>query len=154
MALNCEDSAMNLLEGTITKYRKSPEGGARPKCLEIMQFKAPEHAAFDGLQPLDLRWFENPEFDGKGRRKIPYAATGYYQFDRSKPARTICEFVNIHVDLGKEGPSASLKFTGSTILEVKEGKGEILLSEVAIGAADTDFVAARLLSNMIRALLK
>lgn len=154
LALNCEDSAMNLLEGTITKYRKSPEGGARPKCLEIMQFKAPEHAAFDGLEPLDLRWFENPEFDDKGRRKIPYAATGYYQFDRSKPARTICEFVNIHVDLGKEGPSASLKFTGSTILEVKEGKGEILLSEVAIGAANTDFVAARLLSNMIRALLK
>lgn len=154
LALNCEDSAMNLLEGTITKYRKTPEGGSRPKSLEIMQFKAPEHAAFNGLEPLDLRWFENPEFDENGVRKIPYAATGYYQFDRSKPARTICEFVNIHVDLGREGPIASLKFTGATIVEVKEGKGEILLSEVAIGAANTDFVAARLLSNMILSLLK
>ena len=154
LALNCEDSTMSLLEGTITKFRKTPEGGARPKCLEIMQFKAPEHPAFNGLEPLDLRWFENPEFDEKGLRKIPYAATGYYQFDRSKPAKTVCEFVNIHVDLGREGPSASLKFTGATIVEIKEGKGDILLSEVAIGAANTDFVAARLLSNMIAYLLK
>lgn len=149
LALNCGEATLALLDSTVTKFRRTPEGGARATALEIMNFKAPEHPAFNGLEPLDLRWFEYPEFDKDGTRKIPYVATGYYQFDRSKPAKTICEYMNIHVDLGKEGPSASLKFTGSTILEIKEGKGEILLSEVAIAAANTDFVAAKLLTNMI-----
>lgn len=150
LALNCGESAMTLLPDTITKFRVKPEGGAGTNLPEIMNFKDAGHAVFRGLEPLDLRWFENPEFDRNNVRVVPYVATGYYQFDRSKPARTICEYMNIHVDLGKEGAAASLKFTGSTILEIKEGKGKIILSEVAINAANTDPVAAKLLSNMIQ----
>lgn len=110
---------------------------------EIVVPKIPESAAFDGLKPMDLAWFAD-----EGSRDVPLASTAIFQIDRKNPnVRELAEEIQIHAYLNK--PSDVLQYSGSPLLEIDDGKGRVIVSEMRLKAAKSDPVAQRLLTNLV-----
>ena len=114
---------------------------------EIVSMVVPESPVFDGLQPLDLAWFE------MGAGEIPYACAGTYEVNREQPGvhplAHQCEIHGAHV----YGPSKVAPFftlAGAPIVEIRMGKGMIVVSDMMVSTRANDPVAGRLLANMIR----
>jgi hypothetical protein len=126
-----------LFPGQVKAYR--PCGG------EIVTMRIPESPVFDGIEPMDLCWFE------LGNGMVPRACTGTYQVDHGRPdANPLAEVVDIHGYL-KE-PSDFLKISGSPLIELTLGSGRVLATEMTLLEAPEDPIAGRLLGNLIRTL--
>ena len=114
---------------------------------EMVNARIAEHRAFDGLEPLDMAWFE------MGNGAIPRACSGSYGIIEGAPHVTVLATqYDLHGYL--ERPSMISKFGGSPLLEIRVGKGIILASEMMLEARDADPVAARLLQNLLGYLQK
>ena len=115
---------------------------------EIVNMKVPESPVFKGIKPMDMVWFAD-----EGSRKVPLASTAVYQFDRSNKNYTeLAENLLIHGYLQK--PADVLKYKGATLLEIRDGKGEVLVSSMRLTAAKSDPIAQKLLTNLVSVLLK
>ena len=145
LVLNGGKAFADWRKGEISLYRgfkSSRDGG------EIVTPKVPESPVFSGINPMDTAWFAD-----EGSRAVPMACTAVYQINRENPGvRELAESTQIHAYLQK--PSDVLKYSGSPIVEIRDGKGLIIASEMRLKAAKDDPVARRLLSNMLDALLK
>lgn len=111
---------------------------------EIVTMNIPESPVFDGIEPGDMSWF------GVTEPKIPAAAAGFFDIKRNRPdVYELAETCRIHgyLEAGKE-----FEGMGSTIFEVKTGKGRILISEMLIDAGEIDPIARRLMTNMLSSL--
>lgn len=115
---------------------------------EIMNMDIPESSLFDGLEPLDLRYFNND------RRESPAVCAGAFQVVRQANLSAPASFTRVHGylqgDIGQR-EAALEKLRGFPIVRIDE-KGSIILSQVLLDKAATDPVAGRLLANMIGAL--
>jgi hypothetical protein len=115
---------------------------------EIMNMDIPESPVFDGLEPLDLRYFNND------RRESPAVCAGSFQIIRQSNLSAPASFTRVHGYLqGEIGQreAALEKLRGFPIVRIDD-KGSIILSAVLLDKAATDPVAGRLLTNMITAL--
>ena len=162
------DALLKLPDGAM-KLRAFTEAGGRvlllqpgasvvkfiPECIksyratqgEIVSMVVPESPVFDGLQLLDLAWFE------MGGGKLPYACSGTYEVNRERdgvqPLAHQCEIHGAHIyGAPKVAPFFSL--AGAPIVEIRMGKGMIVSSEMMLSARVNDSVAGRLLTNMIQ----
>ena len=111
---------------------------------EIVSMQIPESPVFDGLEPLDLSWFE------LGPSCIPRACSGTYEVDRSRlEVTTLAHECMLHpaVPAGR-----FFAIAGAPIVQIQLGKGVILASEMLLDARDRDPVAARLFRNMLSTL--
>ena len=105
----------------------------------------PESPAFDGLEPLDLAWFEI----GEGR--LPKACRGVYQVaPRRADTSMLAEVVDIHGYL--KTPADLAKYRGTPLVHLNAGKGRVIASEMMLFEAPQDPIAGRLLGNLIHAL--
>lgn len=113
---------------------------------EIATMRVPESFAFDGLEPLDLAWWE------LGNRAIPQVSQGYYTVDSHRSeVRTLADTLDFHGYL--KTPADVVNVGGSPLIEVRLGKGMALASEMLlVEASPFDPIAAKLLSNLIRML--
>jgi hypothetical protein len=112
---------------------------------EIVSMCIPESPAFDGLEPLDLAWFEM----GEGR--IPKACRGVYQVEpRRADTSMLAEVIDIHGYL--KTPADLAKYRGTPLVQLNDGKGRVIASEMMLFEAQQDPIAGRLLSNLIKAL--
>jgi len=112
---------------------------------EIVSMHIPESPVFDGLEPLDLAWLE------LGGGRIPRACRGVYQIESRRADTTmLAEVVDIHGYL--KTPADLAKFTGTPLLQLNDGKGKVIASEMMLFEAVEDPIAGRLLANRIRAL--
>lgn len=109
---------------------------------EIVSLAIPESPLFNGIEPLDLAWFE------MGKGNLPYACSGTWQIDRT------CNDVSApahQCDLHSPTPTRETiyQIAGAPLVEIRLGKGVIIASEMMLSAKDVDPVAGRLMSNMI-----
>jgi hypothetical protein len=114
----------------------------RPCAGEIVSMRVPESPVFNGLDPLDLAWFE------LGSGVIPRACRGTYSIRRSSGAvSALASVVDIHGYLQsyKDFP----KISGSPLVELRIGKGTIIASEMMMIEAPLDPIAGKLLSNLL-----
>jgi beta-galactosidase len=113
---------------------------------EIMNMEIPESPVFDGLEPMDLRYFSD------NRREPPVVCAGAFQVVRRPGLSAPASFTRVHGylqgDMGqREG--ALEKLRGFPLVRIDD-KGVVILSQVMVEKAATDPVAGRLLTNMIR----
>jgi hypothetical protein len=119
----------------------------RPVKGEIVTMHVPESPVFEGIEPLDLSWFEVKP------GQFPYACGGVYRLDRTKPEVTVlADYCDFHGYLEKH--EQIYKSIGVPILQAKLGQGELIASEMMVESAANDPIAARLLNNLISALGK
>jgi beta-galactosidase len=112
---------------------------------EIATMHIPESPVFDGLEPLDLAWFEL----GDGR--VPRACRGMYQIEFGRDDTSmLAEVVNIHGYL--KTPADLAKYSGTPLVRLNIGKGKVLASEMMLLEASQDPIAGRLLGNLIKTL--
>jgi hypothetical protein len=105
----------------------------------------PESTVFDGLEPLDLAWFE------LGGGSIPRACRGVYQIEsRRADTSMLAEVVDIHGYL--KTPADLAKYSGTPLVQLNAGKGNVIASEMMLFEAQQDPIAGRLLSNLIKTL--
>ncbi|MBO6102008.1 MAG: hypothetical protein J6P03_02005, partial [Opitutales bacterium] len=64
--------------------------------------------------------------------------------------RLPAENMLIHAYLKK--PSDVLEYSGAAIILIKEGKGEVLASEMRLASGASDPIAKRMLTNMVLSL--
>jgi hypothetical protein len=140
-----ENGGRALLLGTGTQLPKVfPEfiEGFRPCPGEIVSMRVPESPVFDGLDPLDLVWFE------LGNGSIPRACHGTYSIRRNREeVSALAEVVDIHGYLRTS--TDFIKISGSPLVELRVGKGRVVASEMMLLEAPLDPIAGRLLSNLI-----
>ena len=107
---------------------------------------------FDGLTPLDLRYFNN------NQREMPRACSATLKAVRHENVTELAGQMKIHayIDGGKpEDRIAKIEsMRGLTMLQIADGKGRAIVSTMCTEKAPTDPVAARLLANMLCELAK
>jgi hypothetical protein len=112
---------------------------------EIVSMHIPESPAFDGLEPLDLAWFE------LGAGRLPRACRGTYQIESQRADTSmLAEVVDIHGYL--KTPADLAKCSGTPLVQLNDGKGKVIASEMMLFEAVQDPIAGRLLANLIKTL--
>lgn len=112
---------------------------------EIAHMHIPESPVFDGIEPLDLAWFD------MGAERLPRACQGAYRLAPNREDATmLAELVDIHGYL--KTPADLARISGSPLAELRIGEGKAFASEMMLLEPVNDPIAARLLGNMVRAL--
>ncbi|NPE31861.1 hypothetical protein HNV12_28665 [Methanococcoides sp. SA1] len=108
----------------------------------VVSMNIPEHKVFEGIEPLDLSWWEIDE------STRPRACRRSFRFHRSIGETKLCTYLRPHVYIGN--PEEELPtMSGSPLIELTVGKGKIIASEMELNVGDKNPVAARLLKNII-----
>ena len=109
----------------------------------------PESPVFDGIEPLDLSWFE------LGPRTTPLACTGTWEVNRRRPElETLAHQCDFHGQtlFGPGVQEPFFNFAGAPLVEVRLGKGILIASEMVLAAKDRDPIAGRVLNNLLKIL--
>jgi beta-galactosidase len=117
---------------------------------EIVSMEIPESTIFKGIEPMELRYFNNNE------RQNPTVSTGAYRINRNSGIEAYAAFTKVHGYL--EGNiyqrTKSLDaIRGFPIVKITN-KGTAILSEMLLTKGSTDPIAAKLFVNMIEELIK
>ncbi|WP_345952923.1 glycoside hydrolase family 2 TIM barrel-domain containing protein [Mucilaginibacter sp. PAMB04168] len=118
---------------------------------EVTTMDIPESPVFDGIEPLDTRFFNNE------LRELPSVVSGAYQINRRDGLTALASHTRIHGYLPGSMDARMTKLDnlrGFPIVQIKEQSKNLILSEIRIDKAKTDPIAARLLLNMINTLVK
>ncbi|MDR2682787.1 MAG: glycoside hydrolase family 2, partial [Dysgonamonadaceae bacterium] len=142
-----------LLRSTETAQRLYPEyitGHIVPTEGDIVNMEIPEAGVFDGIDELELRYFNN------NRREIPVVCYAALQVNRNEHVVELANQTKIHGyiegDMEKRTNTVQ-RIKGFPLLEIREG-GSALISTMATDKAATDPVAGKLLTNMINYLIQ
>jgi hypothetical protein len=116
--------------------------GYKAKDGEIVTMHVPESPVFSEIEPLDLAWFD------RGDRRLPLACTGVYRTVSGRDDTTpLADQCDIHGYL--KTTSEITRYSGTPLIELRNGKGRLLASELNLESGKTDPIAGRLLINMI-----
>ncbi|ANI89982.1 glycosyl hydrolase family 2 [Arachidicoccus ginsenosidimutans] len=122
-----------------------------PANPQIVNMEIPESPVFKGLQPLDIRYFNDD------KNEAPSVCFGAYQINRNANVEALASSVKIHGYLSGslQRRSATLdKIKGFPIVQITEGEGMAILSTMEFEKGITDPVAEKLLSNILAYLSK
>lgn len=116
---------------------------------DIVVMERDDEPIFDGLDPLDLRYFNN------GRREIPLACNAMVKAVRNANVKELASHMKIHayIDGGKpEDRIAKIEsMRGLTLFEISSANdGKCLVSTMCTDKAVTDPIAGHLLLNMLQ----
>lgn len=106
-----------------------------------------DHAIFNGLDALDLRYFNNE------RREIPTACHTTIMANRSDSLIELASQMKIHAYIDGGDLDERIKkiesMRGLSLMEIESGNGRVIVSTMATDKAATDPIAARIVSNII-----
>ena len=125
--------------------------GAVQENGEIINLEIPESPVFNGIEPMDIRYFNN------NKREIPLVSKAFYQVNISPEIEALAVFTKIHGYLNGEIDERKKTldgWRGYPIVKIKDSKGSAILSEVLLDKGNTDPIAGKLLVNMLIDLLK
>jgi len=108
---------------------------------EIVTLHIPESPVFSGISPLDLSWFDH------GGRRLPAACAGVYRLTSGPSAVALGQQCDIHGYL--KNTSEITEISGTPLVEIQVGKGQLIASEMNFESGQTDPVARRLFNNTI-----
>lgn len=135
LLLNPGEMLRELLQDAVESWR-AVDG-------QIVNLKLPESPVFDGIEPLDLAWFNC------GPGMPPVACNGVFQVNAHNPDVTVlAEFCDFHNYLAK--PTDIVGYSGTPLFECKVGKGVVLACELSPSAMFHDPIAARVLFNGLK----
>jgi beta-galactosidase len=116
---------------------------------EIFSMEIPESAVFNGLEPLDTRYFNN------NKRENPLVLRGAFKINRTEDVEALAAYTKVHGylegDIYQRTKNLD-QIKGFPIVKIKN-KGTAVLSEVLLEKGTTDPVPAKLFVNMITDLL-
>jgi hypothetical protein len=112
---------------------------------EITTMDIPESPIFNGIEPLETRYFNN------NKRESPAVISGAFRINRDPNVEALATFSKIHGYLPGD-VNARMKrldqIKGFSIVKIKNN-GVALLSEIRLEKAVSDPVAGKLLVNML-----
>ncbi len=116
---------------------------------EIISMEIPESSVFDGIEPLDTRYFNN------NQRENPFVCTASFRVNRGADIQSLASYSEVHGYL--EGRISQRQdkldqIKGYPIVKISD-QGQIILSGVMLQKGTTDPVAGKLLVNMLNNLL-
>lgn len=141
LLLNSGRLASSLFPGKVRNIFK--ENG------EIVSIEVPESPVFDGIEPMDTRYFNN------NKRENPLVVKSAYRINRGTGVEPLASFLKIHGYLEgniRERTKKMDEMRGFPIVKISE-KGTAILSEIMFEKATTDPIAGKLLVNMLGTLL-
>ncbi len=145
LILNTPELAQTVFPEYITGISPVTEG-------DIAVMERPENKVFDGLDFLDLRYFNN------NQREMPSVCHSMIHANRSPHVTELASHMRIHSYLDDQDMDARTnkinELRGLTMLTIEDGDGLAMVSTMATEKADTDPVAGRLLSNMVNEMLR
>ena len=138
--LNCAETVKKVFPEYVRGVIVPTEG-------DICFMERDDDKVFDGIEPLELRYFNN------NKREIPLACNRTLQVNRNEHLTELAGQMKIHAYIDAHAQADRLKkvesMRGLTMFRVVDGKGRAMVSTMCLGKADTDPIAARLLSNTI-----
>ena len=117
---------------------------------DIANLEIPESSVFDGIDELELRYFNN------NKREIPTICSVSFKVNRDPKLDLLASQTKIHSYINGEMHERSEKMRtirGYPLLKLTD-KGSIIISTMAVDKSTTDPIAGKLLVNMISNLLK
>lgn len=114
----------------------------------VVNMHIPEHGTFNDIEPMELAWWHQEE------NELPRACRRSYRLKDTKNMKSLCTYIRPHTGLGKDRQSYLYEMSGIPLLEIKEGKGRMIASEMETNLGYKDPIAARLLVNLLQELLK
>lgn len=141
--LNSNEVAKAVFPEHIVSWNVPTEG-------DITFMERNDSPVFDGIEPLELRYFNN------NLREIPTACNTTMQINRGENVTELAGQIKIHAYIDGGGEKARVdrinQLRGFTMVGIDCGKGRAIVSTMATQKADTDPIAARLLNNMVATL--
>lgn len=140
LMLNCNEIAKSIYPEYIENWIIPTEG-------DIVNIEIPESSVFDGIELLDLRYFNN------NIAEIPTVCNSVLKIYRNPNVEELTSQMKIHgyINGNMQERSAYVKtIKGSTIVRVKDSHGTVLISTMSLHKANTDPIAGKLLVNLIR----
>ncbi len=132
-------------------YPEFVTGVINPTEGDIVVVERSDDPMFDGLAPLDLRYFNN------NQREIPLACNATLKTVRDPRLRELASQMKIHAYIDGGAPEDRIKkiesMRGLTLFEIEDGDGKGVVSTITTDRAATDPIAGRILANMIGRLL-
>ena len=119
-----------------------------PSEVDISNMEIPESPVFNGIEPLELRYFNN------NKREVPTVCKVALHIVRNEHVIPLASHMKIHAYITGDMPERQKyieSIKGFTILKIND-HGTALISSMADEKSLTDPVAGKLLSNMILSL--
>ena len=116
---------------------------------DIVVMERKENPVFDGIGPLELRYFNN------GRREIPLACRSVLKAVRDDAVTELASQMKIHAYIDGGTPEDRIarieSMRGLTLMRIDDGTGSAVISTMCTDKAVSDPVAGRILANLCRA---
>jgi beta-galactosidase len=142
---------LNSEEATKEMYPEYIKDWIVPTDGDIVNMEIPESPIFDGIDPLELRYFNN------NMREIPTVCHAAFKINRNPNVTGLAEQIKIHGYVNAKSMEQRSDYMetikGFPIVKIKDS-GSVITSVMSLEKAPTDPVAGKLLSNMINDLLK
>ena len=119
----------------VKSFRKVANG-------EIVSLRVPESPVFDGLEVMDLRWFN------RGEHAIPLALHGDFKLAEVPEVEVLAKHTPQHGYLNTQKHRDEIE--GSVIFSLRYGLGEVLVTQLAHDEAAIDPISARVLRNLLQ----
>jgi len=122
----------------------------KPTEGDIVNIDIPESPLFNGIEPMDLRYFNN------NKREVPVVCNTVMKVNRDPNTELLAKHIKIHGYInGEMDERAKYMETiqGTTLLKIKN-KGAAIVSTMALEKGATDPVAGKLLANILNDLLQ
>lgn len=143
LLLNAPNAAKAMFPEYVTGWIVPTEG-------DVANLEIPESNVFDGIDVLDLRYFNN------NKRELPKVCYESYKVNRNPKLELLASQAQIHSYLNggmKERSEYLSTIKGFPLLKLNDN-GSIIISSMAIEKSPTDPISAKLLLNMVNNLLK
>ena len=139
LILNNEEEVKWIFPEYITGWITPTEG-------DIVSMEIPESPVFNGIDLLELRYFNN------NKREIPTVCRAAYQINRHPNVQELASHIKIHGYV--EGDMQQRidymkKIKGFPLLKITDGRGSAIISSMSLEKAVTDPIAGRLLMNLL-----
>ena len=129
-------------------YPEYIRGWIIPTEGDIVFMERNDAPVFDDIDVLELRYFNN------NKREIPTVCNAALQINRNVNVTELAGQMKIHAYLdGEDRIDRIDAMRGFTLLQIKVGKGDAMISTMCTEKALTDPVAGHLLSNMVHSML-
>ena len=143
--LNSKEVAKRVYPEYITGWIIPTEG-------DIVVMERSDAPVFDGIGVLDLRYFNN------NRREIPLACTATLKTVRHENITELASQMKIHAYIDGGKPEDRIEriesMRGLTLLGIRDGKGDAIVSTMCTEKAATDPVAGHLLVNLVKGMME
>ncbi|MDP4240567.1 MAG: glycoside hydrolase family 2 TIM barrel-domain containing protein [Bacteroidota bacterium] len=143
LLLNSENASKGMYPEYIKDWIVPTEG-------DIVNMEIPESPIFNGIDPLELRYFNN------NQREVPTVCHVALKINRCPQVEALAEQIKIHgyINGSMEQRTKYMEdIKGFPIVKIKDN-GTLTISTMSLEKAITDPIAGKLLSNLVDDLLK